>query len=521
MARIPRLPQKLVAEAIGTFVIALVWSSGSKVVWLSAVADGAAVVALMYALISVSGGNFNPAVTVGLWCSDVFFAHGDMPCLQAILYVLVQIVAGVLGSLAAAGISTSKVGELTSVMLPDASGTAKQVWPVTGGHAQPGSYLGPQGNHNLFDVFAVEAVYCGIVVFVYLNCATCRDEGRLVKNYYSPLAVGGSMVASSAALAHISRCALNPAIAAGASFVSMIWIADNSWEQFGIFWVYFAAQIIGAVLASLCFFVCRKDSIRLEEQEENAEAHGFVLSYQISLISKCASEFFGSFNVVLTFLLTLIGTSKAGLLGIASVVLASTYAVGPISGGNFNPAISFGLLISRMLSLKEFGAFVVAQVLGMFAAIGIASAFDREWKIALVVENTSAKNIADVNGSLGAVFGGETVFTFVLVFLFLNLIADMPNQHYGVALFFCILAGMTCVGEVTGGLFNPLVALAIDFGGWVHGVKGGRFGWSFMFLLIHFLAAALAAGVFCAVRIAPQRSVRKQMVDEESWTESD
>jgi aquaporin Z len=97
----------------------------------------------------------------------------------------------------------------------------------------------------------------------------------------------------------------------------------------------------------------------------------------ISNSKKWSAEFLG------TFWLTLGGCGSAVLaaafpgLGIGFVgvslafgltVLTAAYALGPISGGHFNPAVSIGLVVGKRFSAAELPGYIIAQVLGAIAA---------------------------------------------------------------------------------------------------------------------------------------------------------
>lgn len=80
------------------------------------------------------------------------------------------------------------------------------------------------------------------------------------------------------------------------------------------------------------------------------------------MISQLFTEFIGTF----IFLGVILKTGDALAIGIA---LASViYFGGKISGGNFNPAVSFMMLLSNKMDITKFVAFVIAQLLGGTAA---------------------------------------------------------------------------------------------------------------------------------------------------------
>ena len=100
---------------------------------------------------------------------------------------------------------------------------------------------------------------------------------------------------------------------------------------------------------------------------------------------KLAAEFFGTFWLVFggcgsAIFASQIAPSATGgqlgilLLGVALAfgltVLTMAYAVGHVSGGHFNPAVSFGLMAGGRFSGKELLPYVVAQCIGAIAAAG-------------------------------------------------------------------------------------------------------------------------------------------------------
>jgi len=92
------------------------------------------------------------------------------------------------------------------------------------------------------------------------------------------------------------------------------------------------------------------------------------------------------------------------------------------------------------------------------------------------------------------------LYTFMLCFVVLNVACstkseNCPNQFYGLAIGFVIVAGAYGAGNISGGCFNPAVAFGID----VSSAHKG-FGWSFVYLLFEIIGAALASGLHRVVR---------------------
>lgn len=95
---------------------------------------------------------------------------------------------------------------------------------------------------------------------------------------------------------------------------------------------------------------------------------------------KLLAEVFGTFwlvfggcgSAVLAAAFPQLGIGFAGVaLAFGLTVLTMAYAVGPISGGHFNPAVSVGLAVSGRFSWGELVPYVVAQVVGAVAAAGV------------------------------------------------------------------------------------------------------------------------------------------------------
>ena len=179
------------------------------------------------------------------------------------------------------------------------------------------------------------------------------------------------------------------------------------------------------------------------------------------------TEFIGTFFLVLTIGLTVI-PGNAGViapLAIGSVLMALVYAGGHISGAHYNPAVTLAVLIRGKCTLSEAPIYLVAQIGGAAAA-----AFTAQF---LVGPGTAAETI-DVNKSLVA----ELLFTFALAYVVLNVATakgTSGNSFYGLAIGFIVMAGAFSVGSISGGAFNPAVAIAAPLMGlmdwnniWIH-----------------------------------------------------
>ena len=133
------------------------------------------------------------------------------------------------------------------------------------------------------------------------------------------------------------------------------------------------------------------------------------------------------------------------------------YAGGHISGGHYNPAVTLAVMIRKKLSFqKDVLPYWFAQSLG--AILGAVAAVEITGKVG------SAKPIAAAR--IFPAFLSEFFFTFALCYVVLN-VAVSPttkgNSYYGLAIGFTVLAGAVTVGGVSGGAFNPAVAIGCGF----------------------------------------------------------
>merc|ERR1719453_3053034 len=170
------------------------------------------------------------------------------------------------------------------------------------------------------------------------------------------------------------------------------------------------------------------------------------------------------------------------------------YALGGVSGANFNPAVSVALGLSNAMEWKTVGIYCAVQITaGICAALSYGALFMKVF------------NLAPQPG-----FGwweaglAEFLYTFMLCFVVLNCAASKKNkeaspgvdqQFYGIAIGFVIIAGAYGAGAISGGCFNPAVAIGIDVSS-----AGLGFGWSAAYTGYEFLGAALAAAAFRVVR---------------------
>jgi MIP family channel proteins len=168
--------------------------------------------------------------------------------------------------------------------------------------------------------------------------------------------------------------------------------------------------------------------------------------------------------------------SAPGLTGIAFAhglaIAVMVAALGHVSGGHFNPAITLGLLLGRKIDAPMAGVYWAAQLLGgVIAAVLIALTVSGGREAVAIGTPTLA---SDVNVLVGIVM--EMVATFFLVLVVYGTVVDRraPASVYPFAIGLTITAGILAIGAFTGGALNP----ARGFGpALVGGEWGGTLAW--------------------------------------------
>src|ERR1700722_18852072 len=221
------------------------------------------------------------------------------------------------------------------------------------------------------------------------------------------------------------------------------------------------------------------------------------------LLRKCIVEFIGTF-----FLMFVIGCVSAqahvslGPLAIGATLMVMIFAGGHVSGAHYNPAVTLGVWIRGMCTGVEAAFYVVAQVIGALAA-------------ALVVPVLFGHSAtAGTTGSTGQVILAEFLGTFALVYTVLN-VATAPatagNSFYGLAIGLTVFVQAVAVGSVSGGVFNPAVAVGASLLG---ALKTPSL---LIYWLSELMAAAAAAGIYRLVvpldRVTKPEGVRNRAVE--------
>lgn len=164
-------------------------------------------------------------------------------------------------------------------------------------------------------------------------------------------------------------------------------------------------------------------------------------------------EFIGTFFLMFTVGMTVLPPNDAGALAplaIGSILAVMVYAGGHISGGHYNPAVSLAAFFRGKLSSQDLIFYWISQVVA--AALAAYT----------VLQFKGAPAAAPLVANVPLVLLAEFLFTFALCYVVLNVATAKEtanNSFFGFAIGFTVLAGAYAVGTISGGAFNPAVAV--------------------------------------------------------------
>jgi aquaporin Z len=201
-------------------------------------------------------------------------------------------------------------------------------------------------------------------------------------------------------------------------------------------------------------------------------------------MNKYIVEFIGTFFLVLTIGCTGIGAGAGVIapLAIGAALMVMVFAGGHISGGHYNPAVTLGVLIRGKVKPVDVVPYWIAQ----FLAAAVAAL------LTIKVLRAGAP-VTEILPKTGPALLAELLFTFALVYVVLNTATaegTSGNSFYGLAIGMTVMTGAFAVGDISGGAFNPAVALGIT----LLGISSWHNIW--IYLVANFGAAVVAAVIF-------------------------
>jgi len=228
------MSKKIIAEFIGTFWLVL-GGCGSAVLAAAfpntgigfagvALAFGLTVVTMAYAVGHISGGHFNPAVTVGL------YAGGRIPAASVVPYIVAQVA----GAVVAAG-----------VLYIIASGKAG--FDLGAGFAANGFAEHSPGGYSLVACLTSELVLTFMFLFVIMGATDSRAPAAL-----APLAIGLTLTLIHLISIPVTNTSVNPARSTGPAIFVGGWALAQLW----LFWV---APLVGGALGGVAYRALLKE----------------------------------------------------------------------------------------------------------------------------------------------------------------------------------------------------------------------------------------------------------------------
>ncbi len=166
-------------------------------------------------------------------------------------------------------------------------------------------------------------------------------------------------------------------------------------------------------------------------------------------MKKLMMEFLGTFFLVLSVAVS--GSPFA----IAMTLMAWLYIGGYVSGGHYNPLVSLAVTLIDKLSWRNFGFYVLAQVLGGVAAFAMTYYLKG---LVLLPQPSSSSTLMQafvVEALLSAVLASVVLFT-VFHEKYKN------SQIFGFAIGLTIIAIAAVGSPISGGLFNPAISLGAN-----------------------------------------------------------
>lgn len=213
-----------------------------------------------------------------------------------------------------------------------------------------------------------------------------------------------------------------------------------------------------------------------------------------------------------TFVLVFMGCGTAMLVGCDPVngggyiptamafglsIVAMAYCVGTISGGHFNAAVTFAMLIRKKISGKDAGMYCIFQLIGAFVASALLYIIFKIGKVTDMTAGLGSNGLAGVNGNFAIGLIVEIILTFIFLMVIQGVTSD-KHKHgslggliIGLSLTFVHIFGI----RLTGTSVNPSRSIAPAIISLITGNSTPVFS-LWVFILGPLIGAALAAIVY-------------------------
>jgi aquaporin Z len=408
---LPLLIARILTEGIGTFLLCFTVAETAGRDHMAALAIGTVLAVAVYGGGYISGGHYNPAVSLAA------FLCGKISIMNCIINTAAQF-AGAIGAAAFAWFLESP---------PNVDLGGKIGFPSVG------------ENFGTQEAICVEAICTAFLCLVVLGSACSKaNEG---KDFYG-YAIGMTVFACAISSGRISGGAFNPA-------VGIIGAVDGAYDDIS---TYIIGPYLGAVLAAFLYRTVSPGDVSGDNS---------VAGY--SLKSKCVAELLGTFFLTYT-VATCDGNKFLAAFAIGTSLATSIYGLGFVSGGHFNPAVTVGVFVHKITTKdsnndpKELLFYIISQVIGACLATFLVSHF-LDISVGMPAAGHYTKH---ETYSTFAVIIAEVIATGTLVYTVLNCCfsSQAGNNYFGYAIGSVVFVMASAVGPISGGGFNPAVCTA-------------------------------------------------------------
>ena len=221
-----------------------------------------------------------------------------------------------------------------------------------------------------------------------------------------------------------------------------------------------------------------------------------------TLFKKALAECIGTF--VLVFVACGVAGATGGSLVATSLafgltIVAMAYSVGRVSGCHINPAVSLGCLLTKRMNAKEFGVYVISQIVGGTAGAVLVFGIFKMAKVAIPGNacNGPVGGAMTAGGIIGALIT-EIVLTAIFVYAILN----VTDEKAGTGKIAGIVIGLTLtlvhlIGiNLTGTSVNPARSIATAISAAIYNAQTAPLAQVWMFIVAPLAGAALAAVLY-------------------------
>lgn len=202
-------------------------------------------------------------------------------------------------------------------------------------------------------------------------------------------------------------------------------------------------------------------------------------------MGKYAVELVGTFFLVFTIGMTVIapGAGSFAPIAIGAALMVMVYSGGHVSGAHYNPAVTVAVWLRGRCPAVDVPVYIAVQIIGALLAAYVVGLL----KGPVAMSQIAAAAVQPVPALVG-----EFLFTFALAWVILNAATckgTTGNSFYGIAIGSTVMAGAFAVGPISGGAFNPAVAVGVT----VLGLSSIANIWIFM---VANFAGGIAAALF-------------------------